>query len=52
MWCEKFKYYLVRVNNIKFVGHSRNELFLTLSALWTKTDTFANIVDPDETAHH
>ena len=25
---------------------------LTLSVLWTKTDTFANSVDPDETAHY
>ena len=27
-------------------------LTLTLSALKSKTDTFANSVDPDETAHH
>ena len=26
--------------------------FLTLSALQTKTDTFANSVDPDETAYN
>ena len=28
------------------------QLYLTLSALQTVTDTFANSVDPDETAHN
>ena len=32
-------------------GHNLNEIF-TLSAWQTKTDTFANTADTDETAHN
>ena len=38
---------LLSINRFK-----KEESGLTLSTLWTKTDSFANSVIPDETAHH